>query len=119
METTNDRKTWWRDPTKIAAVVTVIAMAGTFIYTREKQLVILNERINTFEERAENRRQEITAMIESNKQMTLLNERAIQTVNERLVNDERLIGENSNRITRMEAIIDRLFPQGSSTPIRK
>ena len=120
METVDDeRKTWWRDPAKIAAVVTIIAMVGTFIYTREKQLVILNERINTFEARAESRRQEITSMIESNKQMTVLNERAIQTVNDRVTNDERLIGENSNRITRMEAIIDRLFPQGSSTPMRK
>jgi ribosomal protein L17 len=115
----DDVKAWWKDPAKIAAVVTVIAMVGTFIYSRERTLVILNERISTFEERAESRRQEITAMIEANKQMTVLNERAMQTVNERVANDERLIGENSNRITRMEAIIDRLFPQGSSTPTRK
>jgi ribosomal protein L17 len=112
-------KAWWKDPAKIAAVVTVIAMVGTFIYTREKQLVILSERITTFEDRAESRRQEIAAMIEANKQMTVLNERGLQTANERIASDERLIGENSNRITRMEAIIDRLFPQGSSTPIRK
>ena len=119
METANDRKNWWRDPTKIAAVVTTIALVAGFIYSRERQLVILSERILTFEERANDRLQEVNGRIESVKQLTLLNERAIQTVNERLVNDERLIGENSNRITRMEAIIDRLFPQGSSTPIRK
>jgi ribosomal protein L17 len=112
-------RAWWKDPAKIAAVVTVIAMLGTFIYSREKQLVILSERITTFEDRAESRRQEITAMIEANKQMTVLNERALQTMNDRLVNDERLIAENSNRITRMEAIIDRLFPQGNSAPMRK
>lgn len=115
----NDRRHWWRDPTKIAAVVTTIALAGTFIYSRERQLVVLSERILTFEERAADRVQDINGKIESVKQLTLLNERAIQTVNERLSSDERLIGENSNRITRMEAIIDRLFPQGSSTPIRK
>ena len=76
-------------------------------------------RILTFEDRGNDRVAEINGKIESIKQFTLLNERAIQTVNERLSSDERLIGENSNRITRMEAIIDRLFPQGSSTPIRK
>jgi ABC-type enterochelin transport system substrate-binding protein len=115
----NGGRAWWRDPTKIAAVVTTLALAGTFIYSRERQLVVLSERILTFEERADERVQDITAKIESVRSMTQLNERAVQTVNERLVNDERLIGENSNRITRMEAIIDRLFPQGSSTPIRK
>ena len=118
-ESDNGGRAWWKDPTKIAAVVTTISLMGAFIYSREKQLVILSERITTFEERAENRRQEITSLIEANKQMTVLNERALQTVNERIANDERLIGENSNRITRMEAIIDRLFPQGSSTPVRK
>jgi hypothetical protein len=118
-EMVDETRAWWKDPAKIAAVVTVIAMVGTFIYSRERTLVILNERISTFEERAEGRRQEIMSAIEANKQMTVLNERAMQTVNERVANDERLIGENSNRITRMEAIIDRLFPQGSSTPVRK
>jgi hypothetical protein len=118
-EENNGRKSWWRDPTKIAAVVTTIALAGTFVYSRERQLVVLSERILTFEERADERVKDITGKIEGAKQMTMLNERALQTVNERLGNDERLIGENSNRITRMEAIIDRLFPQGSSTPIRK
>jgi hypothetical protein len=118
-EENNGRKTWWRDPTKIAAVVTVIAMMGTFIYSRERQLVILSERILTFEERANKRVEEFNEKVENVKQLTVLNDRGFQTVNERLGNDERLIGENSNRITRMEAIIDRLFPQGSSTPMRK
>ena len=114
-----DTRIWWRDPTKIAAVVTTLALAGTFIYSRERQLVVLSERILTFEDRASKRVEEFNEKVESVKQLTLLNDRAIQTVNERLVNDESLIRENSNRITRMEAIIDRLFPQGSSTPIRK
>jgi hypothetical protein len=118
MEPGNE-KSWWKDPAKIAAVVTTVALVGTFIYSRERQLLILSERILTFEERANKRVEEFNEKIESVKQLTLLNERAIQTMNERIVNDESLIRENSNRITRMEAIIDRLFPQGSSTPIRK
>jgi hypothetical protein len=115
----NGQKIWWRDPAKIAAVVTIIAMIGGFIYSRERQLVILSERILTFEERASKRVEEFNEKVENVKQLTTLNERGIQTMNERLTNDESLIRENSNRITRMEAIIDRLFPQGSSTPIRK
>ena len=115
----DEAKSWWKDPAKIAAVVTTIALVGTFIYSRERQLLILSERILTFEERANKRVEEFNEKIESVKQLTLLNERAIQTMNERVANDESLIRENSNRITRMEAIIDRLFPQGSSTPIRK
>jgi ABC-type siderophore export system fused ATPase/permease subunit len=115
----DETKSWWKDPAKIAAVVTTIALIGTFIYSRERQLLILSERILTFEERATKRVEEFNEKVEGVKQLTLLNERAIQTMNERIVNDESLIRENSNRITRMEAIIDRLFPQGSSTPIRK
>src|SRR4029077_3268396 len=115
----NHRKTWWKDPAKIAAVVTVIAMLGTFIYSRERQLVILSERILTFEERAAERVREANDKIEGSKQLALINERALQAMSERVTNDERLIAALSDRITRMEAIIDRLFPQGSSTPIRK
>jgi hypothetical protein len=119
VDATSNGARWFRDPTKIAAVVTTLALAGTFVYSRERQLVVLSERILTFESRADERVQDITGKIESVKQLTLLNDRAIQTANERLANDEALVRENSNRITRMEAIIDRLFPQGSSTPIRK
>jgi ABC-type siderophore export system fused ATPase/permease subunit len=115
----DENKAWWRDPAKIAAVVSVIAIVGTFIYSRERQLLILSERILTFEERANKRVEEFNEKVENVKQLTLINERAVQTMNERITNDESLIRENSNRITRMEAIIDRLFPQGSSTPIRK
>jgi hypothetical protein len=115
----DENKAWWRDPAKIAAVVSVIAIVGTFIYSRERQLLILSERILTFEERANKRVEEFNEKVENVKQLTLINERAVQTMNERIGNDESLIRENSNRITRMEAIIDRLFPQGSSTPIRK
>ena len=63
--TNNGHRTWWRDPTKIAAVVTTLALAGTFIYSRERQLVILTERILTFEDRGNERVQEINGKIEA------------------------------------------------------
>jgi hypothetical protein len=116
----NGKKPWWRNPAQIAAVVTIIALIGGFVYSRERQLVVLSERILTFEDRAAERVREVTKEIEASKQLALINERAIQSVNERITNDEKLMAATSDRVTRMEAIIDRIFPQGpNTTPTRK